>query len=180
MGITIDRELAAQIVGIIAAVVLWASFQCKNTKRLFLMQLISSTIFSLHFLLLGAYTGMILNLAEVLRSYLLYQGNKKWASHRITMIAVMLMFAVSGAITWDGWLSLLPTAAMVLGTLFMWSRNGKTLRFAMLFFISPCWLVYNIAMGSIAGVLTEVVNIASIIISFLRFGIKELDKTYEG
>lgn len=180
MGITVDREFIAQIIGLIAAAVLWASFQCKDTKRLFLMQLVSSMIFSLHFLLLGAYTGMILNLTEVLRSYLLYQGNKKWASHRITMVAIMLMFTISGVITWDGWISILPTAAMVLGTLFMWSRNGKTLRFAMLFFISPCWMVYNVAMGSIAGVLTEIVNIVSIIISLIRFGVKELDNTYEG
>ncbi len=177
MGITLDREFIAQVFGLVGAVVLWISFQCKNTKRLFLLQLIASSIFSLHFFLLGAYTGMILNLIAVLRSFLLFNGNKKWASHPITMVAVMLMFAISGVITWDGWLSLLPTAAMVLGTLFMWSRNGKTLRLALLFFISPCWLVYNFAMGSIAGVLTEVVNILSVTISLFRFGLKELDRT---
>ncbi|MDD2503070.1 MAG: YgjV family protein, partial [Clostridia bacterium] len=73
-----------------------------------------------------------------------------------------------------------PTAAMVLGTLFMWSRNGKILRYAQFSFISPCWLIYNVAMGSIAGVLTESVNLISVVVSLLRFGVKELDKTYDG
>ena len=177
MGITFDIKFIAQIFGFVGAVVLWTSFQCKETKRLFLWQFIASLIFSLHFFLLGAYTGMILNLIAVLRSLLLFNGHKKWASHPITMVVVMLMFAVSGALTWDGWLSLLPTASMVIGTFFMWSRNGKTLRLALLFFISPCWLIYNFAMGSIAGVLTEVVNIISVVVSLFRFGLKELDRT---
>lgn len=178
MGIIFNKEFIAQILGLIAAAILWWAFQCKNTKRLFLLQLISSIGFSLHFLVLGAYTGMLLNLAEVLRSYLLYRGDKKWTSHRITMVAVMLLMAFCGAVSWDGWLSLLPSAAMVIGTCFMWSRNGKILRLAQLFFISPCWLIYNVAMGSIAGILTESVNIVSVIVSLLRFGLKELDETY--
>ena len=180
MGINPDNKIIAQIIGFIAATVLWSAFQCKNTKRLFFLQLISATLFSLHFLLLGAYTGMLLNLVEVLRSFLLYQGSKKWASHPVAMVAIMLLFTISGAITWDGWISILPTAAMVLGTLFMWSRNGKILRYAQLSFISPCWLIYNVAMGSIAGVLTESVNLISVVVSLLRFGVKELDKTYDG
>lgn len=178
MGINLDNEIIAQIIGIIAAVILWSAFQCKNTKRLFFLQLISATLFSLHFLFLGAYTGMLLNLVEVLRSFLLYKGEKRWASHPAAMLIIMLMFIVSGIITWDGWISILPTVSMVLGTLFMWSRNGKILRYAQLFFISPCWLIYNIAMGSIAGVLTESVNIISVIVSLVRFRAEELNGTY--
>lgn len=176
MVITFDIKFLAQIFGFVGAAVLWASFQCKDTKRLFLLQFIASMIFSLHFFLLGAYTGMILNIIAVLRSLLLYHGNKKWASHPIAMVTVMLMFALSGVFTWDGWISLLPTVSMVFGTMFMWSRNGKSLRLALLLLISPCWLIYNFAMGSISGVLTEMVNIISVIISLFRFGIKELDR----
>jgi hypothetical protein len=171
-------EVIAQILGMVGAILLWSAFQCKNTKKLFFLQLLSSAFFSLHFFMLGAYTGLLLNSAEVLRSFFLYKGQEKWASHKITMIAVMVMMAACGAVSWDGWLSLLPTAAMVVGTYFLWSRNGKILRFAQLFFISPCWLVYNIAMFSIAGILTEVVNMISVIVSLIRFGVKELDKTY--
>jgi hypothetical protein len=177
MGIRFDSVLIAQILGLVGAAVLWTSFQCKSTNRLILLQLFASVFFSLHYFLLGAYTGLILNLTSVLRSYLLVNHHKKWASHRIAMVAVMLVFAVSGLITWNGWLSLLPTTAMVLGTLFMWSRNGKTLRLALLFIISPCWLIYNFAMGSIAGVLTEAVNVISVIVSLARFGLKGLDST---
>lgn len=174
-----NKVFVAQIFGLIGAVVLWCAFQCKDTKRLFFLHFIAATFFSLHFFLLGAYTGLLLNLAEMIRSFLLFQGQKKWASHPVSMIAIMLLMAACGAISWAGWLSLIPTAAMVVGTLFMWKRNGKTLRFAQLIFISPCWLIYNAAMGSIAGVLTESVNIISVVISLWRFGLKELDKTCE-
>ena len=126
-------EVIAQILGMVGAILLWSAFQCKNTK-LFFLQLLSSAFFTAFFML-GAYTGLLLNSAEVLRSFFLYKGQEKWASHKITMIAVMVMMA-AGAVSWDGWLSLLPTAAMVVGTYFLWSRNGKILRFAQLFYLT--------------------------------------------
>lgn len=65
---------------------------------------------------------------------------------------------------------------MVIGAPFLFTRNGKILRFATLFIISPCWLVYNACVFSIAGVLTEGFNIPSIIVSFLRSGLKSLGR----
>ena len=87
----------------------------------------------------------------------------------------MVLMAVCGALTWNGWSSLLPTAAMVVGTPFLWTQNGKTLRLAQLFFVSPCWLTYNVIVFSIAGVFTESFNIISVIVSLCRFGLKGLD-----
>ncbi len=171
-----SQMIIAQALGLVGTAIMCLSFQCKESRKLFLVQFAASLTFSVHFFLLGAFTGLFLNLAELLRSFLLINGNKKWASHWGTMVFVMLLMAGCGALTWDGgWLSLLPTAAMVVSTPFLWTRNGKVLRLATLLFISPCWLVYNTVVFSIAGILTEGFNIISIVISFLRFGMKGLD-----
>lgn len=167
--------LLAQAVGMVATIISILSFQCKDNRKLFLIQIASSSIFAVHYLLLGAYTGLLLNLAGVVRLIFLYNGQKKWARHTASMVGVTLLMALCGVVTWNGWLSLLPTAATALGTPFYWSQNGKTLRWAQLCFISPCWLIYNIAQFSIPGVITEVLAILSVVISLIRFrGIEQI------
>lgn len=171
------RMLLAQVLGFVGAAIAISSFQCKESKKLFLVQIISTMVFSVHYLLLAidnpsANTGMILNLAGMIRAVFLFFGERKWARHWVSLVCVTLLMAVCGVVTWEGWISLLPTAAMVIGTPFFWTRNGKTLRLAQLFFISPCWLTYNALVLSIAGVLTECFNIISVLVSLCRFRLK--------
>ncbi|MBO5568468.1 MAG: YgjV family protein, partial [Clostridia bacterium] len=44
---------------------------------------------------------------------------------------------------------------------------------------SPLWIVYDVIVGSWAGILDEVVTELSIIISIIRYGWKNLDRTEE-
>jgi biopolymer transport protein ExbB/TolQ len=44
-----------------------------------------------------------------------------------------------------------------------------------LFVNSPLWIIYNIIVGSWAGVLDELVTQASMILSIFRYGWKNLD-----
>lgn len=37
------------------------------------------------------------------------------------------------------------------------------------FVISPCWIIYNVVVFSIAGILNETLNIGSILISLIRY-----------
>ncbi|MDD6175015.1 MAG: YgjV family protein [Firmicutes bacterium] len=174
----------AQILGFVAAAIEISSFQWKDSKKLFLMQIIFMSVFSVHYLLLAAenpsaYTGVLLNLAGIVRAVFLFFGDRQWARSRIALIGIMLLMAVCGIVTWEGWISLLPTAAAVVGTPFLWTRNGKTLRLAQLFLISPCWLVYNAIVFSVAGVLTVSFDMVSVIVSICRFGLKGLDYSME-
>lgn len=45
-----------------------------------------------------------------------------------------------------------------------------------MFINSPLWIIYDILVGSWAGILDEVVSEVSIIISIARYGWKNLDK----
>jgi hypothetical protein len=58
----------------------------------------------------------------------------------------------------------------------MWSRDGRVIRRAQLFVISPLWIVNNIFYASIGGVVCELFNIVSVLVSFLRFSKDGFDK----
>ena len=55
----------------------------------------------------------------------------------------------------------------------MWTNNFRNIRYCQLFAISPVWLVHNIVVFSIGGILTEVFTIISTIIALLRYRNRE-------
>ena len=163
------QMILAQAVGAVGMTIAILAYQCKDNRRLFATQIAAAVVLAIHYLLLNAMTGLLMNMIGVVRLFFLYNGKKKWARHPAAMIGVMALFVVGGAFTYNGWLSILATAATALGTPFYWRQNGKTLRYAQLGFISPCWLIYDIAFLSIPGIITESFAIVSVIISLIRF-----------
>ena len=168
-------DILTQAVGFIAAAFVIISFQYKENKKLFMLQIISSAVFALQFFMLGAYTGMIMNILGVVRCTVLFARPAKISTSKVTLAILVVLFIAMGVITWSGILSLLPIIGMVLSMFAMWSGNGKVIRLAQLFIVSPCWLIYNAFAPSFAGVLVEALNMVSVIISIKRFGIKNLD-----
>ena len=77
--------------------------------------------------------------------------------------------------TWDGWPSILPVAANIASTLGGYTHNPRKIRIAGMFINSPLWIVYDIIVGSWAGILDEVISEVSMVISIIRYGWKNLD-----
>ena len=77
--------------------------------------------------------------------------------------------------TWAGWISLLPVVANIAATIGGYTHNPRKIRLVGMLVNSPLWIVYNVLVGSWAGLLDEVVTELSILISILRYGWKSLD-----
>jgi hypothetical protein len=84
---------------------------------------------------------------------------------------------VTLAFTWDGWWSVLPVAANIAATIGGYTYNGRKIRAVGMFINSPLWILYDIIVGSWAGILDEIVSEASMILSVYRYGWKNLDNT---
>ena len=78
-------------------------------------------------------------------------------------------------LTWEGWWSVLPIAANIASTIGGYTGNARKIRMAGMFINSPLWILYNIIVGSWAGILDEIVTEASMILSICRYGWKNLD-----
>ena len=78
--------------------------------------------------------------------------------------------------TWAGWISILPVAANIAATIGGYTHNPRKIRVAGMFINSPLWIIYDILVGSWAGILDEIVTEASMIISIIRYGWKALDR----
>lgn len=171
-------DFVIQIIGLIGTFLFFISFQCKSNKNLFRVQFVSYLCYTLHLLLLGAITGGISYILNTIRSFCLGSQNEKLKSKKMCMLICTLQL-VGMAFTWSGWISMLPVMANIAATIAGYSNNARKIRLAGMLINSPLWIVYDLIVGSWAGILDEVVSELSMIISIIRYGWKNLDHIKE-
>ena len=98
--------------------------------------------------------------SEIVRRLLTY-AKPHWKS--FLFVGIVLL-------SWDGWISIFVLLAKVISTVSLGINNTKIIRILNLF-STPCWLMYNIFVGSIAGMCSDVLMITSIIIGIIRVDI---------
>lgn len=153
-----------------------SSFQLNKHKHIMLVQIVATALFGLQYFLLGAYTGLALDIVGVLRDIVYYNKDKKWASSNWWTVFWVLVMLVVGIFTYQNWISLLMTAAMMLNTVSFSFTKPKLVRTTILI-SSPLLLVYNILTGSIGGVINELFTEISSVVGIIRYDIKKKDKT---
>lgn len=167
-----NMNMLGQILGLVAFALSVATYQQNTHKRIVLMQLLANICFTLHFYLLDAYTGALLNAVGIARCIVYICKHQKWAASNLWIIFFSLLCVTACACTWEGYLSLLPACAMVFTTVAFGVDKPALTRFFSLP-SSPLWLIYGIITHSWGSVLTECFNIISIVIGMLRFDRKK-------
>ena len=168
------KTVFIQAIGFLGTILFFLSFQCRKNKNLFRVQFVSYLCYTTHLLLLGAITGGISYILNTVRSFCLGSKHRflkgKWMCGIICALQVITLL-----FTWDGWWSILPVAANIASTVGGYTYNARKIRVAGMFINSPLWILYDIIVGSWAGVLDELVSEASMILSIIRYGWKNLD-----
>ena len=127
--------------------------------------------------MLGALSGCLSLVVNILRNALMMKYNDwKWVRKKWCPLIIVLLFALVLVLTWNGPVSLLAFAASVTSTIAYWTNSPRKIRMVNLLCASPCWLVYDVIVFSIGGIISESFTIASIIISLIRFGWKGLER----
>lgn len=163
-----------QLIGFLGTILFFVSFQCKNKKNMFKVQFLSYLFYTTHLFLLGAYTGGISYILNTVRSFCL-SSNSKFAKSKEMCLIICMLQIITLFFTWSGIISFLPIIANIAATIGSYTYNAKKIRAVAMFVNSPLWIIYDVIVGSWAGILDEVVTELSIIISIIRFGWNNLD-----
>ena len=167
------KELLIQAIGFMGTALFFLSYQFRDSHTLFRVQFFSYLCYTVHLLCLGAVTGGISYLINLLRSYCL-SSDKPFLQSRKTCALLCAAQLLTLALSWDGGLSTLPVAANIASTLGGYTHDPRKLRLAGMLINSPLWIVYDVAVGSWAGIVDEAFSELSMLISILRYGWKEL------
>ena len=174
------NDLIIQGIGFIAVALFIASYQIKSNRWLFLLQLLGSLLFCIQFFMLGALSGCLSLVVNILRNALMMKYNDwKWVRKKWCPAMIVILFAVVLVLTWNGPVSLLAFTASVTSTIAYWTNSPRKIRMVNLLCASPCWLVYDVIVFSLGGIISESFTIVSILISLIRFGWKGLESDSE-
>lgn len=162
------QEILGQVFSWVAALFGFATYQCKIQKRVLITLSICGLSLCISYLLLGAYSGLALNIVGLIRNFVFAAKNKKIFSHKWWPVVFAGLMGFAGALSWQGPVSLLIIIALMLHTLFLSSENVQNLRKCILL-TSSMVLLYNVYYQVWGGVLFEAVGIVSAIIGLIRF-----------
>jgi hypothetical protein len=164
-----NDQFLIQLIGLIAASIAFVVFQSNKRHKMLLLQVGANLLWVVHFTLLGASTASALNAITAGRNLSYYSAGKN--RNRLIPLFFAGIFALATYFTWEGPISLLPLAGCLIGTLAFWQLKTHHIRLIVL--VSPSlWLIYNVHVGSYAGVASDTSVISSIAVAIYRFDVK--------
>lgn len=171
-------DIFAQAVGIVAMTFGILSYLNKNQRGIMIFQLLATMFFSIHFWMLGAVTGCLLNVLGVVRAAVYSQRSKRaWAAHPawiyVFSAAAFAIYVLTFTVfdkevsAWILLLELLPVIATAVTSVAYRMAGGAQVRVLSLF-SSPLWLIYNACNGSVGGFISDSLSIISIFVGMYR------------
>lgn len=143
-------EIIAQAIGLLATAFVVGSFAHKRDNHLKIWVAVGNVIFALHFFMLGAYAGMLINIINIFRATFSIKFHKSTKM----MIFFWSIYIMTGVYIYEKPVDTLPVLASLLGTFSMFKLSGIKFRlFTMLG--SSSWLIYATVFQSIGGMITE-------------------------
>ena len=153
------------------------SYFQKKQKHIILFQCLATALFATSFAMLGAMTGMILNIISAIRAILfLYKkqlktDNNIWligffATYAATYVLAFTVFQKEFTVT-NAIIELLPIIGMVATTFGYRAKTANGVRVGGIV-NEPAWLIYDIITKNNGAVLANAFSICSIFLGFLR------------
>ena len=159
--------IVGQALGFVAVALGVLSYQMKTQRRLLWLKLGNSIVSTLHYLLIGAISGMALNLVSPVKYLFYLRRNAQGGKGKLVPILFTLITAAVGIISWREWYSVFVFSGMVIHAFCMSFSDPQKVRISLLI-TSPLVIVYNVFVLSISGVVYESVAIVSAVIGIIR------------
>ena len=98
----LNMNLVIQLIGGLGVVASIISFQCKKHSSILFFRTLNEFIFAIQYFLLGAYTGMSMNLVGCIRNIIFTNQVKNNKKTIVTSTIFCIMFFVFGLVSWRG------------------------------------------------------------------------------
>jgi len=160
--------IVGQMMGLAAVVLGFVSFQMRTQRQLLAVQTATTIAFCIHYYLIGATSGLMLNLLGIVRNLAYYHKDKPLFSGRKCPIFFAVVMGIVGLLSWQDYYSIFVVLGLVINTVCLSFANPQNIRKSILV-SSPLVLVYDAFVFSIGGVIYESVVIVSSIIGIVRY-----------
>ena len=147
--------LVSQFIGFEALILLLISYRKKEIDKILMVQSISSLLYVVHYLLLGAYSGFLVCSLDFIRDYMYYKTDKD----KIIFLYLSLFYIAIGILNYSKIIDLLPMiASEVDGYILL--KHQKVILVGSIF-CSIIWIFYDLSYKSYIGIITSLIIIIS-------------------
>lgn len=160
-----------QLIGYCGVLSFITSYAQKSRKSIVFFSFLARVFFVTHYILLGGYAGAVQNLGGGAAAALSGLKGKKPYDSPFVPIAIVIITAVCGIVTFDkslGFISVLPAVAMLIQNPALWLKNQRNIRLMTLAGI-PVWFIYNFSMGSVPAMTSDTLSASALIYSLVRY-----------
>ena len=174
------KDIIPQIVGLAAVATFLLSYQQKKRRNIILMNVTSRFLYILQYLLLGAFSGMALDVLGALSSVVAGKKDRPFVAKHLKLIIILLNGSMIAAgiticIINKSLLDLLPIAGVLLHTGAVWISDERIIRRVSLLG-SPFWFIYNFASRAYGSAIGDLLSMVSIITAMIKFREKKSGK----
>ena len=117
------------IFSVLAFVALIVSICIKERKKSLIVQSINCLFEAIYDFIISAYTGAILSIINFIRTFIFINKEK---IHKNIYLFILFLFEgiiiINCILTWNGYISLLPTIGSIIRTYCLWKSNMKLVR----------------------------------------------------
>ena len=162
----LDQSLLATVSGLFGLMLGAGAWALKERSRVLMVAAAGSFFWAIHFYEIGALTAGFLNVAIALRTF----ATSRVSGRREKMVVFFFfgsVFSIMTAMSWQGWLSLLPFAGTMVST-FSYSFLDNVAMRKVTFLSSFFWISNSIAWGSYQNVVAEVLRSSMTAIGLAR------------
>lgn len=147
----------SQLFVIIATISLGATYFFKDKVRILVFCIIYNIFYGIHYLLLSASTGFMMNLVSLIRNVIFFSNSKKEKQNSVVYLIILSVISmIFCIITYKDAYSIVSMIASILSIYSVWQDN--TLIYKILALpVSICFLVYAIHINSLFAIITEIV-----------------------
>ena len=169
--------IAAQFIGVAAVGLYLLSYQLKTRTQIVWITFASSVFYVLQYVLLGAFSGAIMDVLSTIASFLAAKKHapklKKYTTGIcLAMIFVVIATGLAISVLQQDWIELLPIGGAVFSVISLWCDDEQRLRKFGLCSV-PFWLVYNFLSQAYGASLGSVLAMISILTSLARYRKKD-------
>ena len=158
-------KLIGEIIGIVAIIEGFFIFLSSKREKILIFKFISDALWVINQLLIGGYTGALLNGIAMGRETVFYNRDKrKWASTPVWLVVFMVITAISPVMSLasgkEGWYAILPALGSMAAVLGFYVRRPALTRYIS-FLANGLWLCYNIIIRNVSATVSGVILLLS-------------------
>ena len=160
--------IIANVIAFVAVAITFVSYQVNSQKKLLVIQIIATVVSAISFLVLGAWTGLAMNVVAIVRNIAYYNKDKKLFSGKYVPFVFAAIMVGFGIATWTSWYCILSVAGLVINTIALSFASAQLIRKSILV-TSPMVLLYDLFAGNIVEAVKELIAIVSAVVGIIRY-----------